>query len=159
MKTKLYLSLFCGVLFGLMSYWICNLLFPSLALVIAISAGVLFAVLLFPTLMLEEKRVNKKYSEFEKAIISDVVYKANGNFNLGNKVRNGNIYFCENGIVFASLDQKPFAVEELPLPFIEKYELDNIHVNIHTKDERVFLITTPQADEILNVLKDKKWVV
>lgn len=159
MKAKFNLSIFGGGLFGLISYWICNLIFPGEALGIALVAGILFALLLFPALILEGKRVNKKYSEFEKEIISDVFYKANGNFNLGNKVRNGNIYFCENGIVFASLDQKPFAVEEVMLPFIEKYEFDNVHMYIYTKDGRKFLITTTQANEILNVLKERKWIV
>ena len=69
-----------------------------------------------------------------------------------------NIYFCENGIIFASFDAKPFAVEEVLLPFIEKYEFDDIHMNIYTKDERKFLITTTDAKEILKVLKDKKWI-
>ena len=44
---------------------------------------------------------------FEKEITSPVFYKTNGNFNLGNgKVKNGNIYFCEAGIVCVSLEEK-----------------------------------------------------
>lgn len=115
-------------------------------------------VKIFPVLIYDEKKTNKMYLKLEKEIISAVFYKANGNFNLGKSVRNGNIYFCENGIIFASFDQKPFAVEEVLLPFIERYEFDDIHMNIYTKDERKFFITTADAKEVLKVLKDKKWI-
>lgn len=158
MKIIFFLSILCGGLFGLMTFLICVFILPEEAMILAVMSGVLFTLLLFPVLIFEKKRMQKKYSEFEKEITSPIFYKANGNFNLGKKVRNGNIYFCENGIVFASLDQKPFAVEEILLPFIEKYEFDNIHMNVYTKDERKFLITTTEATEILKILKEKRWI-
>lgn len=158
MKAKIFLSVFCGALFGIMTFLICIFILPEEALGLALMTGVLFALFLFPVLIYDEKKTNKKYLKLEKEIESVVFYKANGNFNLGKTVRNGNIYFCENGIIFASFDAKPFAVEEVLIPFIEKYEFDDIHINIYTKDERKFLITTADAKEILKVLKDKKWI-
>lgn len=137
MKVKLFLSMFCGSLFGIITFLICVFILPEEALEMALMTGVLFALFLFPVLIYDEKKTKNKYLKLEKEISSVVFYKANGNFNLGKKVRNGNIYFCENGIIFASFDEKPFAVEEVLLPFIEKYEFDNFHVNIYTKDGRI----------------------
>lgn len=91
------------------------------AFVGALMCGLVFTILLFPVLILEGKRVDKKCAMFEKEIQSAIFYKANGIFDLGKKVCNGNIYFCEEGIVFAALDGKPLAVEEVLLPLIEKY--------------------------------------
>lgn len=158
MKAKIFLSVFCGALFGIMTFLICIFILPEEALGLALMTGVLFALFLFPVLIYDEKKTNKKYLKLEKEITSAIFYKANGNFNLGKSVRNGNIYFCENGIIFASFDQKPFAVEEVLLPLIEKYEFDDFHMNIYTKDERKFLITTADAKEVLEILRDKKWI-
>lgn len=44
------------------------------------------------------------------------------------------------------------------LPQIERYEFDQSHMNVFTKDGRNFLITTPDAQEILGVLKEAKWI-
>ena len=158
MKTKILLSLFLGVLLGITTFLICIFIFPEEALACALMAGIMFAILLLPVLIYEEKRINKKYLKLEKEIASDVFYKANGNFNLGKSVRNGNIYFCKNGILFVSYDRKPFAVEGVFSSSIEKYEFDDLHMNIYTKDERKFLITTSDAKEVLKILKDKKWI-
>lgn len=158
MKAKIFLSVFCGALFGIMTFLICIFILPEEALGLALMTGVLFALFLLPVLIYDEKKPNKKYLKLEKEISSVVFYKANGDFNLGKSVRNGNIYFCENGIIFASFDQKPFAVEEVLLPFIEKYEFDDIHMNIYTKDERKFLITTADAKEVLKILKERRWI-
>ena len=158
MKVKIFISVFCGVLFGSMTFWICIFILPEEALGLALITGVLFALFLLPMLIYDEKKTNKKYLKLEKEISSVVFYKANGNFKLGKSVRNGNIYFCENGIIFASFDQKPFAVEEVLLPFIEKYEFDNTHMNIYTKDERKYLITTADVKAVLKILKEKRWI-
>ena len=156
---KVYLSLFTGALFGVFGFFVFIYVIPDEALKFSICSGIMFALLLFLALDIIEKVTNKKYREFEKEIKSPIFYKANGNFNLGNSVRNGNIYFCEAGIVFASLDKKPLAAEELLLQNIEKYEFDNIHINVYTKDGRMFLITTSKANEIIDELKKKNWVV
>ena len=121
MNVKIFLSVFWGAFFGIMTFLICIFILPEEALGLSLMTGVLFALFLFPALIYDEKKT--KYLKLEKEIISAVFYKANGNFNLGKSVRNGNIYFCENGIIFASFDQKPFAVEEVLLPFIENMSL------------------------------------
>lgn len=62
------------------------------------------------------------------------------------------------GIVCASLDEKPLAVEVLLLQNIEKYEFDHIHMNIYINDGRVFLITISDAPKILEILKKRDWI-
>ena len=100
MKAKAILSVFMGFLFGLLGYFALLLLDIDQSFQLAVISGLLFALLLFPVLIVYGNIMDKRYTEFEKEITSPVFYKTNGNFNLGNgKVKNGNIYFCEAGIV------------------------------------------------------------
>lgn len=159
MKVRLYLSIFMGLFFGIAGYWILAYLGFSEALIYSVFAGSLFALLLFIFLLLEEKYVNKKYTEVEKFITSPVFLKSNGNFDLGNTVKNGNIYFCEECIVFISLDSKPYAVEEVHVSNIEKFEYDTVtKINIYTKDYRLFKIMTSDVPVIIDVLENRGWI-
>ena len=159
MKTKASLSAILGFFFGVTTYFILQFLEIRDALIISIFTGLMFDLLLFSFLVIHGKVMDKKYAEFEKSITSPVFYKTNGNFNLGNgKVRNGNIYFCESVIACVSLDEKPYILNEILLPDIERYEFDNIHLNIFAKDGRIFLITTSDAQKILGILKEKGWI-
>lgn len=158
MKSYMFVSGLTGVLLGVAAYFICLAVLPEQALWVALAAGALAALLLLPMLVMHEKTMNKKYAAFEASIQSPVFFKANGNFTMVNKVRNGNIYFCEKGIIFAALDQSPAAVEQVLRPEIERYEFDQAHMNVYAKDGRNFLITTPDAQKILAVLKEAKWI-
>ena len=163
MKAKIILSTFSGFLFGLIGYFVLLLIdaivdfgqpFP-----LAVVSGFLFALLLFLFLIIYGKITDKRYAKFEKEITSPIFYKANGNFNLGNgKVKNGNIYFCEAGIVCVCLEDKPYTLDEILLQDIERYQFDNIHLNIFAKDGRVFVLTTPDAAKIIDILRQKEWI-
>jgi hypothetical protein len=103
--------------------------------------------------------MDKRYAKFEKEITSPIFYKTNGNFNLGNgKVKNGNVYFCEAGIVCVCLEEKPYTLDEILLQDIERFQFDNIHLNIFAKDGRMFVLTAPDAAKIIEVLRQKGWV-
>ena len=159
MKTKAILSAFTGFLFGVICYCIFCLLKISPALEIALFGGVLFALLLFPVLVIYGNVMAKRYEVFEKEINSPIFYKTNGNFNLGNgKVKNGNIYFCEAGIVCVSLEEKPYTADEILLQNIDHYTYTLTQLNIFTTDERLFVITVPKADEIIDILMRKGWI-
>ena len=103
--------------------------------------------------------MDKRYLNFEKEITSPVFYKTNGNFNLGNgKVKNGNIYFCEAGIVCVCLEEKPYTLDKILLPNIERFQYDDFHLNIFTNDDRLFVISTPDAKNVISILKEKDWI-
>ena len=106
-------------------------------------------------LAISERRTNKMYAELEKQITSPIFFKANGNFNLGYGVVNGNIYLCDNGIVFASVDSKPHRMQEIPAEQIWYFEFDPIHVLLHTRDGWVYEITLPNAQEVQKALEGK----
>ena len=159
MKTKVILSAFAGFLFGLFGYFVLRLIDFDLSFQLAVASGLLFALLLFPFLVGYEKVIDKRYAKIEKEITSPIFYKTNGNFNLGNgKVKNGNIYFCEAGIVCVCLEEKPYTLDEILLQDIERYQFDNIHLNIFAKDGRVFVLTTPDAAKIIDILRQKEWI-
>lgn len=159
MNTKAILSAFTGFLFGFICYYILCLLKIGPPLEIALFSGVLFALLLFPVLVIYENVMSKRYEAFEREINSPIFYKTNGNFNLGNgKVKNGNIYFCEAGIVCVSLEGKPYTADEILLQNIDHYTYTLTQLNIFTTDQRLFVITVPKADEIIDILMRKGWI-
>ena len=159
MKAKALLSAITSFFFGLITYFLLQYLEMDDALLISVFGGLLFYILLFVFLLVYGKIMDKKYAEFEKEITSPIFYKTNGNFNLGNgKVKNGNIYFCEAGIVCICLDEKPYTLDEILVQDIDHYQLDDIHLNIFTKDGRLFVITLPDAKNVIKTLKEKDWI-
>ena len=159
MKAKVVLSTITGFLFGLIGYFVLLILDIDQPFQIAALGGLLFALLLFPALVIYGNIMDRRYAKFEKEITSPIFYKTNGNFNLGNgKVKNGNIYFCEAGIVCVCLEEKPYSLDEILLQDIERYHFDNIHLNIFAKDGRIFVITLPDAKTVIEVLREKEWI-
>ena len=159
MKAKVFLSAFTGFFFGLIGYFVLLLLDIDQPFQLAALSGLLFALLLFPVLVVYGNIMDKRYAKFEKEITSPIFYKTNGNFNLGNgKVKNGNVYFCETGIICVCLEEKPYTLDEILLQDIERFQFDNIHLNIFAKDGRMFVLTTPDAAKIVEVLRQKEWI-
>ncbi len=157
-KGALLTAAFTGLLFGIFGYIVLLFIYPEDALMFSAFGGIFMFIVLYFYLLMHIRHMEKRYTEFEKNITIPIYLKTNGNFNLGKKVKNGNIYFCEGGIIFVSLDEKPYAVEKLDLKDILKYEIDTIHLNIYTKDNRMFVIATPDAPKVLDTLKEKGWV-
>lgn len=155
MKGTILLSLILGVLFAVLTLIVGLMLWPSYAVVSAVLAFVLATPMMHFALAISERRTNKMYAELEKQITSPIFFKANGNFNLGYGVVNGNIYLCDNGIVFASVDSKPHRMQEIPAEQIWYFEFDPIHVLLHTRDGWVYEITLPNAQEVQKALEGK----
>ena len=159
MKAKVILSAFTGFLFGLISYFVLLLLNIDQPFQLAALSGLLFALLLFPVLIVYGNIMDKRYAKFEQEITSPIFYKTTGNFNLGNgKVKNGNIYFCEAGIVCVCLEEKPYTLDEILLQNIDHYTYTFTQLNVFTNDGRLFVITVPKADEIIDLLIQKEWI-
>ena len=155
MIVNAFLSLFISVPTSLVVFFVFHKI-DEHAFLISILFGFLTFVSLFIFLTLYKKIMDKRYLKFEKEITSPIFYKTNGNFNLENgKVKNGNIYVCESGIVFVFLEEKPYAVDKILYSNIEHYQCDGFHLNIITKDDRLFLISTPDAKNIISILKEK----
>ena len=159
MKAKVFLSAFTGFLFGLIGYFVLLLLDIDQPFQLAALSGLLFALLLFPVLVVYGNIMDKRYAKFEKEITSPIFYKTNGNFNLGNgKVKNGNVYFCETGIICVCLEEKPYTLDEILLQDIDRYTYTFSQLNVFTNDGRLFVITVPKADEIIDLLMRKGWI-
>ena len=159
MKAKVFLSAFTGFLFGLIGYFVLLLLDIDQPFQLAALSGLLFALLLFPVLVVYGNIMDKRYAKFEKEITSPIFYKTNGNFNLGNgKVKNGNVYFCEAGIICVCLEEKPYTLDEILLQDIDRYTYTFLQLNVFTNDGRLFVITVPRADEIIDLLMRKGWI-
>jgi hypothetical protein len=159
MKAKAVLSTITGFFFGLIGYFVLLLLDIDQPFQLGALSGLLFALLLFPVLVVYGNIMDKRYAKFEKEITSPIFYKTNGNFNLGNgKVKNGNVYFCEAGIVCVCLEEKPYTLDEILLQNIDHYTYTSSELNVFTNDGRLFVITVPRADEIIDLLMRKGWI-
>ena len=158
-ESNVILSGIMGSIFGFCGYLIFRLIGQRDAGPMAIFCGLIFTILLFIFLIIYQKKLDKRYERIEKAIVSPVFHKCNGNFNLSNgRVKNGNIYFCEDGIIFVGLEEKPYAYEGIRLQDIKRFEGDIIHLNIYAKDGRTFLITLSNANEVVDILIKKGWI-
>ena len=159
MKTKIFLSAFVAIPFAIVTHFICSKYLSELALESSIFAGLVMGLSLFYFFMIHEKVMNKRYADAEKNIKSPVFYKTNGNFDLGTgKIRNGNIYLCEGGIAIISLDKKPYSFDEILIKDIDKVEIKDFKLEIFTKDNRIFLITTPHAKNVFSLFQEKGWI-
>ena len=160
MKIKAGLSAVLGVLFGLLGYYVFLQLGFDQPFQLASLTGLLFALLLILVLDVYGRIMDRRYAKFEKEITSPIFYRTNGNFNLGNgKVKNGNIYFCEAGIVCVCLEEKPYTLDEILLQNIDHYTYTFSQLNVFTNDGRLFVITVPKADEIIDLLIRKGWIM
>ena len=158
MKSINLISIFSGMIFALLTYGIVKYFGIDETLKLSVFAGALFTVILYLALLLYKRNINRKYLNLEKMITSPVFYKTNGNFSLGTKVRNGNIYFCDDEIVCVSLDQKPYTVESIIRNDILYFYYDDIHVHITTKEDRLYCITLLDVAQVLEILKEHDWI-
>ena len=157
-KTKALLSAVLGFSFGLFTYLILGYFDDEEAFLTGVLSGVGFYFLMLGFLVLYEKFINKRYEKFEKGITSPVFYKTSGIYTFGDgKSKSGNIYFCEDGIVCICLEEKPYASGEILLKDIERYQFDEIHLNIFTTDGRVCVFSAPDIKQVMKVLKEKNW--
>ncbi len=159
MKAKAILSAITGFFFGFITYFVLRYIKEPDAFLFSIISGLLFYLLLFLFLIVYEKVVNKRYERFEKDILSPVFLKVNGNFYLGGSdVKNGNIYFCEDGIVCVCLEDKPYTKDEILLQNIDHFRYTPTQLSIFTNDERIFVITLARTNEIIDILIQKGWI-
>ena len=160
MKAKAILSAITGFFFGLTTYFVLRYIEEPDAFLFAVIGGLFFHLVLYLFFIVYEKVVNKRYEKFEKEILSPFFFKFNGNFYLGGSdVKNGNIYFCEDGIVCVCLEDKPYTKDEILLQNIDHCRYTPTQLSIFTNDERIFVITLPQTDHIIDMLIQKGWIL
>lgn len=159
MMTQFLLSAAFGIPFGGSMYLIYRVMGANIGLPLTAFAMAGATLLCFAVFSIHQKILDRRYAQLEAEIPYPIFYRTNGNFDLGGGiVKNGNICFCDAGIVCASMEETPYALEEILLQDIERMSFDTIHLHIHTKDGRLFRITLPDAAVVVELLKQKDWV-
>ena len=153
------LSAITGVLYGLGAYVVIRLVGvenPN-TLYIAFCVGLTFALLLFPYLVLSQKRKERKYARFEEILSSPIFCRANANFfTAPGKPCNGRIYLCEKEIVFASLEKRTPLVDRVAWDEIENVQAyRQMNVTIKVNDGRAYCMQTPDFDVIAAALQER----
>ena len=158
MKLIFLLSAVFGVVAAVAAYLIFSFIIPEDALLLALFCGVGCYVLLAGYMLIHSAVVNKRYEKAEKNITSPVRCKANGNvlqFGEDGRTVNGNIYFCDETVIFAMLETRPYEVQEFYYDEIERFSYDDSHFLIVLKDGRVIYAMVPYASEIIDFLVEK----
>lgn len=159
MRAIIILSAMIGVMFAIPTLIILLFVLPEYALQISFLAGCFAFILMSIFLAIHVALDKRKYAEFESKIRIPVFCRAKANFTFGKKVRNGNVYFCEEGvIIIALLDEKPYIRETLLLSDVEKISVDGYSLLILMKDGKEYSATVPTAAELETSLAEKGWI-
>ena len=51
-----------------------------------------------------------------------------------------------------------YTLDEILVQDIDHYQFDDIHLNIFAKDGRLFVITLPDAKNVIKTLNEKDWI-
>ena len=158
MKNNIFLSASCAVVFAVITYFIVSL-FDSNALILSIISGLGFFLLLYIFLEIYIRKQNKRYKEIEEKIKFPVWYRSNCNIQAPKGIRNGNVYFTDEGVLFVSLDKKPYIQEEILKANIKKLETDNVTcLLIYTNDDQLLIIRTGDLKTAIPVLQEHGWL-
>ena len=157
MKGKIFLSLIVGAISGVAAAGIGLLLAPDIAIWLGLLAFAVIALALHVVLSVTEFRMEKQFALIERALTSPVLYQTIANFQLGRDVVSGKVFVCRDSIVFASVEKTPFSVQEIAAEQIARYELDEIHLRLFTKDGKEYRLVLPDAPEIAQVIRENYW--
>ncbi len=130
-------------------------------LCLIILSGILFAILLYPCLMLFGRKMNKKYAEADSMICSPVIFKANGNFYTGRRVLHGSIYICEDRLYMVTFNKNKTGVFSILKKDIVRLEckINNVcEVLLGVNGEVLYVFQTSQASRLVTALKDNEWI-
>lgn len=159
MITQLLLSAAFGIPFGGAMYLIYRVMGINIGYSLTLLAMTASTLLCFLAMVISKKVLDKRYAQIEAQIPYPIFYRTNGNFDLGGgKVKNGNLYFCDAGIVCVCTETKPYTLDEILVQDVFKISFDTVHLHIHTRDGRLFKITTADAAIVIELLKEKDWV-
>ncbi len=121
MKTKFYLSAFLGATFGLVCGIVIYFVDKSLVWLGAV-AGVFFGLLLFFSLVINDRIIQNRYRKIEKQFTKQVIYKENANIRIQGKIKNGNLYLFSDMMRIECQDGKPYLSQSIPYPDIRYIE-------------------------------------
>lgn len=125
-------------------------------LCLIILSGILFAILLYPCLMLFGRKMNKKYAEADSMICSPVIFKANGNFYTGRRVLHGSIYICEDRLYMVTFNKNKTGVFSILKKDIVRLEckINNVcEVLLGVNGEVLYVFQTHHAEQLVLSLK------
>ena len=157
MQGKIFLSLIIGTVMGAVTLLVTLFLVPDLALPLAVLALSAVAIAMHLVLSLIETRLNKQFAKIEQMLQSPVIYKTVANFNLGSGEVNGRVYVCRDGIVLATVDQTPYAVQHIPSDQLARCEQNDMYLHLYTKAGREYRLMMPDAPEVVKIIRKSYW--
>lgn len=157
MKGKIFISLFGGTMFGSATVLILLFITPEIAWPVGLLTMAFFSVSLHVVLSVSEARMNKRFAEIERVLPALVLYQTVAHFNQGKDAIAGKVYLCQDAIVFALLDRKPYTLQMISADQLWRYELIEYVLHLYTNDGREYHLMLPDATEFICKIKELYW--
>lgn len=160
MKVRVFLAVFCGVIVAIPAHILFDFLNMRHPWILTLAVSILFSCFLLIYFILHKRYTDSKY---EKSAMDYGLYTrfvvflvANGNFELCGKIKNCNIYFCEDRVVFLCLEHGKVSSEELLVSEIDRiYSETPSRLFISTTDNKLYIITTPDIRRLSVALNSR----
>lgn len=158
MKKRLIVCVFTGMLAAIIVVPLMYFIAPELTEA-GLCGCVLFGVLLYGFLWVYDRVLQGRYAAVEKQLPSPVWMQASGNYQTKPRQKSANLYFCEDCVIIACLEEKPYTMDVIPKERIARYESEDcIHLKIVTESGTEFAFTSGDTPSILEGLKEKRWM-
>ncbi len=158
-KTAVVGSVVFGLIFGALTYTVLRFISPEDAFLLAVLSGLICYLGMFISLLLYSRWEKKKYAKIEKDLSSPAFLKTEGSIRAGRKMLACRIYFCETCVAVASIEVKPYILEEFKWQDLCRIEGDKIRLIFVTNDQKTLCFTVVNAEDVINELKRRGFII
>lgn len=155
MKNKIGLSISLGTCFAVCAYVIMSFVDPRFAAWAACFCGVGTSVMLFEIFVYDDAVYRRKYVRIEQQIAEPFFLQVDGIFQLEHGIKCGRLYFCEEKVYVTSVECKPDYCEMLPFSDIDRYEFEDVKMDVYLKDGRRITMKTAGVAKTIAALGEK----
>lgn len=158
-KNKELLAFFLGLFFAVPTYFILDFFKIPNPLIWAAITGLLYNLFIYILLVFVEANHTKRLEKAKEGFENNIFYEFNGNLKFSDKVENCAACFCDNGIVFISVEKREPRYFRIPHENIFTIHCDDkSYVYIITFDKCMYPISCVDIDALSNALYEHGWL-
>jgi len=158
-RSYLSISLIHGAVFTAVSCVILFLVNRPLTYMGLIS-GALVSLMLFLYFMFYEKRTQRKYAKIAaEKIEQPILYQIDGGLVVGQEVLYSKLYFCQDALIFISLERNPSLVRRIPRSEISDMTAKTPQcLTFNTKKSGLTTVEYIKAPDVISALQQHGWL-
>ena len=158
-RSYLSISLIHGAIFAAVS---CALLFLTNRPLtyMGLISGVLVSLMLFLYFTFYERRTQRKYAKIAAEKIGQpVLYQIDGGLVVGQEVLYSKLYFCQDTLIFISLERTPPLVRRIPRNEISDMTAKTAQcLTFNTKKSGLTTVQYIKAPDVISALQQNGWL-